>query len=511
MEDKILMILEVSRKQDYIFGSKKLRENTARSADINFATSDRLFQIAAGEVYDTGRNFVYAGGGHSVLGFADRGQAREFATRVTEYVMRKYNGLEMFVAISEEQNGIPGERLKKLSEELEKKKSRRKDSFQRMRFGLESLVSTEEEDEALKKVRKNYENTMEAGRFLGENVGTWMFPTVFDELQCDLAKDRGIDDNFIAVIHVDGNAMGSRVSKIYDKYQTNFEEAARGLQRFSEGIQRDFETAFGEMVKTVIRMGHSSSVLPLRPVILAGDDVCFVTAGSIGLECARVFMEELAKLKNAEDGMQYASCAGVVMVHRKYPFHRAYEMAEELCSSAKKYGTVLNENGEVSAIDWHIEFGQLKDSLADIRRDYVAEDGCRMELRPYVVLAPGEKKPDACREYEFFREMCGLLQENREQFARGKMKEWRDALRQGGLESRLYLHRRESSDILYHAFAAMYRSRNERMKQYERILMEGQSIKKEAFLESAGEKHCLFFDAIEAMDHIVLFEEAQDA
>lgn len=513
MDDKVLMILEISRKQDYIFGSKKLKENAARSADINFATSDRIFRIAAGELYDTEQNYVYAGGGHSVLGFADREQAKKFAARVTEYVMRSYNGLEMFVAISESTDGTPGERLKRLSEELEKKKSRRKDSFQRMRFGLESLVGTEEnaDDETWKKIRRNYESTLEPERFLKDMSGQWKFPTIFDELQFDQAKNRGIEDNFIAVIHIDGNAMGNRVNRIYEKYRKDFEDAARGLRRFSEGIQEDFETAFGSMIKKVIQMGHRSEVLPLRPVILAGDDVCFVTAGSIGLECARIFMEELAKLENEEDGMKYASCAGVAIVHRKYPFHRAYEMAEELCSNAKKYGTLLNESGEISAIDWHIEFGQLKDSLADIRKDYLAEDGCRMELRPYVVVASGESKPDACREFEFFREMCRLLQENREQFARGKMKEWRTALRQGEWESRLYLHSKEIQDILYHAFSAMYRSTSERMEQYEKILMEGQEIRKEAFMESAGEKHCLFFDAIEIMDHCILLEEEQNA
>ena len=39
--------------------------------------------------------------------------------------------------------------------------------------------------------------------------------------------------------------------------------------------------------------GISSAALPIRPLILAGDDVCFVTAGRIALECARVFLERL--------------------------------------------------------------------------------------------------------------------------------------------------------------------------------------------------------------------------
>ena len=44
-----------------------------------------------------------------------------------------------------------------------------------------------------------------------------------------------------------------------------------------------------------------------------------------------------------------------------------YDMAEQLCSSAKRFGAGLDPECGISAIDWHIEFGQLKDSLAEIR------------------------------------------------------------------------------------------------------------------------------------------------
>ena len=42
--EKILMMVEVSRKQDYIFSSKKLRENAARSGEIAHVTGSSFFQ-----------------------------------------------------------------------------------------------------------------------------------------------------------------------------------------------------------------------------------------------------------------------------------------------------------------------------------------------------------------------------------------------------------------------------------------------------------------------------------
>ena len=49
----------------------------------------------------------------------------------------------------------------------------------------------------------------------------------------------------------------------------------------------------------------------------------------------------------------------------------AYDLSEELCQSAKRLAKSLDPDGSnASAIDWHIEFGQLKNDLSEIRRDY---------------------------------------------------------------------------------------------------------------------------------------------
>lgn len=61
---------------------------------------------------------------------------------------------------------------------------------------------------------------------------------------------------------------------------------------------------------------------PVRNIILAGDDVCFVTEGRIGVECARIFLEKIWGKVNSVDNKNYSACAGVAIVHQKYPFIR---------------------------------------------------------------------------------------------------------------------------------------------------------------------------------------------
>ena len=139
---RVLLILEVSRKQDYIFSTKRLRENAQRSADISYVTSKEFFTEAAAGLFDEEKNFIYAGGGHTVLQFDGREQAKAFAQAVTETVLRRWKGLELFVKISPYEEAMtPGENLKELSKGLERKKALRKTSFKQADMGMELLDS----------------------------------------------------------------------------------------------------------------------------------------------------------------------------------------------------------------------------------------------------------------------------------------------------------------------------------------------------------------------------------
>lgn len=497
------MILEVSRKQEYIFSSKRLRDNSARSNEIAYVTSSDFFQEVAGDIYHEAENFVYAGGGHTVLQFPDQKIAAAFARRVTKEAMLRYDGMEMFVKQRVyRQDQSPAENLNHLTEDLEAKKALRASSFRQLSFGVEALDPVHYQP-----CREDMLNTSFRVEVVTPPDGI-VFPSEFQELAGD--------ENFIAVVHVDGNAMGKRVQALYQHAGGgDWSACCQSLRRFSEGIQADFEDAFRKTVDILVDKlelpgGGATVLLPIRPVILAGDDVCFVTRGSLGLECARIFIEQLTNLYNQEDKLPYAACAGVSLVHLKYPFHLAYDLAEALCSSAKKFGAELDESGTVSAIDWHIEFGQLKGSLSDIREDYATEDGRRMELRPVVVTAPEDvslEKTGGVRTYGFFKAVCQAMQQEVGNTARGKLKEFRTALKQGKTESIFFLRNEQIMDLLDHIFTSQFRTWREQKEQY-CALIEGKfSLPKEPFLTVDGVSRSLFFDAIEMIDHFTSLEE----
>lgn len=499
---KTLLILEVSRKQDYIFGSKRLRENVKRSQDIRTVTDPRYFSEIAPDLYSEEENLVYSGGGHAVLQFSSEDAAKRFAKRVTEAAIREFESMELYAKkLPYDEGQSPRDNLRALIAALEEKKALRKGSFRRGALGIEEL-STESfrpVDTLLRPSRHQPEPVAEPDGFF--------FPA-------DLEEVAG-EDNFIAVIHIDGNAMGARVAAVQGKAGNDWDACRHSMQRFSRGIQTSFETAFRDTLREMIERlslepaapGEERKPLPIRPVVLAGDDVCFITSGFYGLEAAAMFLDHLSRQINPEDGKPYAACAGVALVHTKYPFHRAYQIAEELCSSAKSYGVSLKPDGSVCAMDWHIEYGQLRGSLRELRESYETQDGKRMELRPVTVLAP-EGLGSPYRRYAFLRGMINQVKNRTEELAHGKLKELRSAIRQGELETRYFLRDKEISSLLDYPFDAVYDSAEKQRAQFDAQLQGGKMWKKSAFFEDEEKKQrSLLFDPIEISDQFELLRE----
>lgn len=500
-----LVIAEVSQKQAYIFKNRKLRNNIQCSVEIAHVTnSDELekdrtyFQECCPGGYSKEENLVYAGGGHTILQFPDRSSAEFFCKALTKKTLETYPDMELFVRIVElDTNRSIRDNLNELTRQLEIKKARRQASFHPLNFGVELFDTKETEKSPIGYAPAGWKST--------NNL-----------------KDIAGDENFIAIVHLDGNAMGARVQKIYDRFNTNYfskydwEECVKTLNQFSTEIDTHFQEAYKEMVDELVdrllaldelsgERRWNKRILPVRKIIGAGDDICFVTAGDLGIECAVSFIQHLSTKRNKADGKSYTACAGVVMVHTKYPFRVAYDLSEELCTNAKRYGAALckeqnKPEGAISLVDWHIEFGQMKGSLSQIRNTYQTEDGGQLELRPFVVA--GTDTPIE-RTYDFFRTLSTELIKSND-LPRSKTKQLRDSFRQGEWESRLAMKQTNMLHLTAKGMEARYPDLIRRM------IQEGFRAEEEAFYtDENGTRRCLYYDAIEVIDHLTLWRKGE--
>ena len=229
--EKILTILEVSQKQNYVFESRKLKENMQRSANISRVTSSAFFTETCPRDFDAERNMVYSGGGHTVVQFDTAEEADRFARAVTTRVLKEYPGMELFVKHHPYDDTVtPGKNLNALSAKLEEKKAKREHAFRIHALGIEKPAQIPASAAEL------IDYTPPAG---------WAAVNPVD------LEDN--EEHFLAVVHIDGNAMGKRVQAIYDKCQNDWDACVHLLNQFSTEIDLHYAQAFDRMAADLAR------------------------------------------------------------------------------------------------------------------------------------------------------------------------------------------------------------------------------------------------------------------
>ena len=152
-------------------------------------------------------------------------------------------------------------------------------------------------------------------------------------------------ENYFAIVHVDGNNMGL-------KFRTC--KSLTDRRKLSREIRRKTEGAFADLLAKIILMKRDNlfgkvleldkNNLPIRPLIIGGDDVTFLCPAKMAILFTKTLVE-LLDADTPDDAPEHLTgkisrhmdaCAGIAILPTKYPFFRGYELAEQLCDSAKK-------------------------------------------------------------------------------------------------------------------------------------------------------------------------------
>ena len=210
-------------------------------------------------------------------------------------------------------------------------------------------------------------------------------------------------ESYLAVVHIDGNNMGVKFSccdSINERKQLSLKVQGiveKAFEALLHKMVRDYE-GYPKFLDAKVLQDGDVRLLPIRPLIMGGDDITFVCPGRLGIELAKYFVEEASKHmlltdeqhalmeKSLTDGKTLSKtlscCAGVAIVPAKYPFFRAYELAEQLCGSAKKY----SRNHDDSWLDFAILHGEMSSALEQLRKQqYTNYMGKLLHFGPYKV------------------------------------------------------------------------------------------------------------------------------
>jgi len=226
------------------------------------------------------------------------------------------------------------------------------------------------------------------------------------------------NDSLIAIVHIDGNNMGNY---IYEKTKDvkTYQDAAKVYRKKSQHIQTVFidialKTVENQIPELCKKHDISDNNVQFRKIIHAGDDITFICHAKLALDCVKIFMNILEKNKN------FTACAGIYVTHAHFPFSRGYELAEELCSNAKKISREVKGN----YVDFHINTSGILNDIAYIRKiHYVNFQNQSLYARPYAI---------GKNENNNITKLINILSQLKSSFiARNQLKNLREAFYQG--------------------------------------------------------------------------------
>lgn len=497
--EKYLVLWEFARKQDYIFKSNKLKECVGASLIIK-SLSENFEEL---NIKLNEENFIVKGGGKTIYSFENRDERSKFIEELSVKILKSYPGLEVFITTEEydENESIVKNVIDSLYKKLESKKTMRKNAALQLGFGIEVPCTSTGLPASGK---ENLNNEIIVKRAWAERKQEKEFAEIIPT-GYELVKE--IDDllsskskNYVAVVHIDGNAMGKKIKKLSDSIVQKEDETVKefniryinAIRKFSLDIARAYENSFKTMTERIESKKEeleditriNKNKFPVRPLILAGDDVTYVTNGAIGVESARVFIEELKKYEIIIEDQNLGrlnACAGIAIIKSGYPFIKAYGLCEELCKNAKK--AILDDKSidDASALDFHISQGDINCSLHTLRQREYSFNGedINLTMKPFFV---GED--NQWRNYSNFITSLERIQYaiEEEKVGRNKIKSLRNEFKKGPKSTEMFIK--------------FYKIENNR---YLPPLpnTEGDYC----FNNKEGENICMYLDAIEVMDN----------
>ena len=138
-------------------------------------------------------------------------------------------------------------------------------------------------------------------------------------------KDLTGQNDWIAVIHADGNGLGEVVARVGDDPDK--------LRDFSLNLDNATKAAAQTAYANI---GRFSFKLPIRPVVLSGDDLTVICRADIAIEFVSGFLKAFEEKTEKLIGHKLTACAGIAFIKSSYPFYYGYNLAETLCAEAKK-------------------------------------------------------------------------------------------------------------------------------------------------------------------------------
>lgn len=498
---KVVTVVRVSGIQRYIFRSNRLQDAVAASRRVEWVTDQAIRDVLKEMCLVEPQVYILrSAGGEAVLVFSDLSTAKSFVRKYSRRLYDECPGLEYIVAHLPCQESKLAVALLEIGAHMERAKREKQPDLRLLglsvteacAFSNSPAVQFDQDSDRRpisRDVAKLYEvdATERWNPFLENSSFPAGFPTVMD----DLGRTRG-ETSVVGIVHVDGNGVGKAIARWLSRAveeKLSDEEVLRQYRELSLGIAQSAENAFRAVVKKVLKAVDRSTgeirgreprlnfslnragevdgplYLPVRPIVLAGDEMTFVCDGRLALSLAETALTAFSQQSIPHLG-PISACAGIAIVPARAPFYRAYQLAASLCENAKRARKEANSSD--AWMDWHVGLLEPGITIRSLReREYLAvgtpKGRWTLTCRPYPLCeeassgqltwrqldqdilgttAPGFRSPEWLQHRNKLKELADLILEGPKAIRRGRRSwtrastlEWPSVLGQNGFIS----------------------------------------------------------------------------
>lgn len=258
-------------------------------------------------------------------------------------------------------------------------------------------------------------------------------------------EDEALALSKIAVIHIDGNGVGAIMRDLGRAMKqvpeatflteigcrpTDLDALRRFILEVNVRLEHAVKKAYVKAWKDVADWARverndpegKKTPIPVVPVIVGGDDVTVITSGEYALPFAAAYLGHYEDATYADDVLAYldqvgsrptshgpmTAAAGVAVVGHNFPFHIAYDLAEDLVRRAKKVGK--SREPHESTLDYHALFDTTvldPKAILDAYTSFTARPFRFLPHEPGVSADPPPSGSDpAVSRYESWRTTC---------------------------------------------------------------------------------------------------------
>lgn len=205
----------------------------------------------------------------------------------------------------------------------------------------------------------------------------------------DLEQLLGGQGGKVALICMDGNDLGKLFgAELKASSGLSLCASIRKMKELSQRVESCNRIAFNHASERIaeyeaIHGGGNTITMPLRPLVMGGDDITIIARADIALPFIDMFTRKFHEV-GKDDRLSIG--IGMVVMDSSYPFAKAFPLAESLQDSAKNLTRHLEPGQRPSSLDYLVMTEDVENNIDAVRqRLFTCPSGEILTSKPFVM------------------------------------------------------------------------------------------------------------------------------